>query len=75
MKLCLIKVAKSDACIRPLFANPVTNGKCVSTLLAKQNASVLKVGMPCHAGCEAYKRRLAYSVTVGILAQNNFIYY
>ena len=24
MKLCLIKVAKSDACIRPLFANPVT---------------------------------------------------
>ena len=26
MKLCLIKVAKSDACIRPLFANPVTYG-------------------------------------------------
>ena len=25
MKLCLIKVAKSDVCIRPLFANPVTN--------------------------------------------------
>ena len=24
MKLCLFKVAKSDACIRPLFANPVT---------------------------------------------------
>ena len=24
IKLCLIKVAKSDACIRPLFANPVT---------------------------------------------------
>ena len=24
MKLCLIKVAKSDACIRLLFANPVT---------------------------------------------------
>ena len=24
MKLCLYKVTKSDACIRPLFANPVT---------------------------------------------------
>ena len=24
MKLCLFKVAKLDACIRPLFANPVT---------------------------------------------------
>ena len=25
MKLCLIKVGKLDACIRPLFANSVTN--------------------------------------------------
>ena len=25
MKLCFTKVAKSDACITPLFANPVTN--------------------------------------------------
>ena len=25
MKLSLFKVAKSDACIRPLFTNPVTN--------------------------------------------------
>ena len=24
MKLCLVKVGKSDACIRPLFANSVT---------------------------------------------------
>ena len=28
MKLCLVKVGKSDACIRPLFANSVTYMKC-----------------------------------------------
>ena len=27
----------------------------------------------CCAGCEAYKTRLAYTVTIRILAQNNFI--
>ena len=33
MKLCLIKVAKLEACIRPLFANPVTyvNASCMPT--------------------------------------------
>ena len=43
------------------------------TLLARWSASVLKVGVPCHhEGCEAYERRLAYTVTVRISAQNNF---
>ena len=32
------------------------------TLLTRWSASVLKVGVPC--GCEAYKTRLAYSVTL-----------
>ena len=40
------------------------------TLLTRWSTSVLK--WACHASCEAYKRRLAYSVTVRILAQNNF---
>ena len=42
-----------------------------STLLTRRSASVLQV--VCPAGCEAYKRRLAYSVTVRISAQNNIM--
>ena len=30
MKLCLVKVGKSDACIRPLFANSVTYGLAIT---------------------------------------------
>ena len=41
MKLCLFKVAKSDACIRPLFANPVTYNDSLAL-----NISV--VAMPRH---------------------------
>ena len=36
------------------------------TLLTRQSASVLKVGVPC--GLRAYNTRLAYSVTVRISA-------
>ena len=32
MKLCLYKVTKSDACIRSLFANPVTYGANIQYL-------------------------------------------
>ena len=35
MKLCLIKVGKSDACIRPLFANLVTITDKIGTMCLK----------------------------------------
>ena len=41
------------------------------TLLTRWRTSILK--WACHADCKTYKRRLAYSVTGRILAQNNFI--
>ena len=48
MKLCLIKVAKSDACIRPLFANLVTYygsiqlGVLISHLIRSCTGSAVK---------------------------------
>ena len=41
MKLCLFKVAKSDACIRLLFANPVTitDNKFIQSLPAVPTSS------------------------------------
>ena len=36
MKLCLIKGAKSEACIRPLFANPVTYNTSISSQPSQQ---------------------------------------
>ena len=42
------------------------------TLLTRHSASVLKVGVLCELR-EAYKTRLANSVTIRILAQNNFM--
>ena len=60
-------------CICHLFHSTRHLTSCI--LLTRRSASVLK--WACHAGCEAYKRRLAYSVTVRILAQdlllNSFI--
>ena len=51
--------------------NTVQCRKMSASLFAIMATSTFK--WVCHAGSEAYKTRLAYSVTIRISAQNNFM--
>ena len=52
MKLCLYKVTKSDACIRPIFANPVTYEHvyflAIRPILSDQLTNKAKPGYNCN---------------------------
>ena len=60
----LLKKEQNNAVLAFLFA--INSHLTSCTLLTRWSVLVLKVGVTC--SFEAYKRRLAYSVTVGISA-------